>query len=141
MKGEFVDYSVLYREKEMKQLNKRLRKTRLLLLIAAAAFLAGGFLFWIMPESLFTVKNLIYYVGMSLVLAALAFFSKRKPYRCLLTALVGCIGYWGIEILLGNMENLLVEGTIHKLCIISLLISGMHTSKEAELIKKELNFS
>ena len=139
--AEFIDYSVVYRQKEAKQLRKRLRKTRNILLIASLAFLLGGMLFELLPETSFTGKNLVFYIGMSALLALIALLSSKKPYAFLLFALMACIGFWGAEILLGNSDNLLVEGAIHKLSILSLLISGLHTSREAELIKKELNFT
>ncbi len=137
----FIDYSVVYKQKEIKQLQKRLRKTRNILLIAALAFLLGGMLFMLIPEADFTGKNMMYYIFMSVLLAIFGLLSRKRPYGFILLALMVCIAYWGFEILLGNMENLLIEGTIHKLCIISLLISGLHTSREAELIRKELHFS
>ncbi len=137
----FIDYSVVYREKEIKQLKKRLRKTRNILLIASIAFLLGGMIFRLMPDASFTTNNLMYYIIMSILLTCIAFLSKRKPYRYLLLALIVCIVYWGGEIILRNTDNLLIEGTIHKLSILSLLISGLHTSKEAELIKKELHYT
>lgn len=139
--GDFVDYSVSYKKKEIRQLNKRLRKTRNILLFSAVAFMAGGVLFWVMPDPLFRSSSLYYYGFMTVLLLVLAVLSPNKPYRILVSALVLCLAYWGIEILMGNMDNLLIEGTIHKLCIISVLVSGLHTSREAELIKKELHFS
>ena len=52
-----VDYSEIYRTQETIQLNKRLRKTRNILLICAMAFVAGAGVFWMMPETSFTAKN------------------------------------------------------------------------------------
>lgn len=136
-----TDYSEIYRTQEMKQLQKRLRRTRNTLFICSAAVLAGGTLFWVMPEIGFTFKELLFYVLIAGVLAVMGFFSSKKPYSFLLFALVLCMALWGIEIIWGKADEILIEGSIHKLFIISLLVSGLHTSREAELIKKELHFS
>jgi len=53
-----VDYSEMYRTQETIQLNKRLRKTRNILLICALAFVAGAGVFWMMPETSFVTKDL-----------------------------------------------------------------------------------
>ncbi|HKC37314.1 MAG TPA: hypothetical protein VKB95_14660, partial [Chitinophagaceae bacterium] len=59
----------------------------------------------------------------------------------ILAALIICIGFWGLEIFLMNVDGLLIESSIHKLFIISLLVWCFHSSREAELIRKELHFS
>ena len=63
-----VDYSEMYRTQETKQLNKRLRKTRNILLICALAFVAGAGVFWIMPETSFTTKDFLVYLGLAAVM-------------------------------------------------------------------------
>ncbi len=136
-----IDYSEVYRTEELKQLNKRLRKTRIVLYICAIAVLSGAFVFWMMQYSSFTTKNFLLYLMLSLVLAFLGYISNKKPYVALLTGLVICIGFWAVEVILNKTDDLLIEGSIQKLFIISLLASCMHTSKEAELIRKELHFS
>ena len=52
-----IDYSEMYRTQETKQLNKRLRKTRNILLFSGAVFAAGAGVFWTMPEASFTTNN------------------------------------------------------------------------------------
>ena len=141
MKEKDIDYSEVYRSEELKQLNKRLRKTRIVLYICAIAVLSGAFIFWMMQNSSFTTKNFLLYTALSIVLAFLGFISDKKPYYTLLTALVICIGFWAVEIIMNTSDNLLIEGSIQKLFIISLIASCLHTSKEAELIRKELHFS
>jgi len=141
MQEKNIDYSEVYRSEEIKQLNKRLRKTKIVLFICAFVILAGATVFWMMKYSSFTTKNFLMYLGLSLVLAFLGLISKNKPYVALLTGLVVCIGFWAIEVVLNKSDDLLIEGSIQKLFIISLLASCLHTSKEAELIRKELHFS
>ena len=136
-----VDYSEMYRIQETLQLNKRLRKTRNILLICALAFVAGAAIFWIMPETSFSAKDFLVYIGLAAVMALLSIYSKKKPFFSLVSALVVCIGFWGIEIFLNNISELLVVTSIHKLFIVSILVWCFHSSREAELIRKELHFS
>lgn len=136
-----IDYSEMYRKEELKQLDKRLRKTRNILLICAASIVGGAALFWIMPESSFVTKNFLTYLGLGIVVALLSLYSNKQPYFSILAALLICIAFWAIEIILLKTDDLLIEGSIQKLFIISLLVSCLHSSKEAELIRKELHFS
>jgi len=136
-----VDYSEMYRTQETIQLNKRLRKTRNILLICALAFVAAAAIFWIMPETSFSAKDFLVYIGLAAVMALLSIYSKKKPFFSLVSALVVCIGFWGIEIFLNNISELLVVTSIHKLFIVSILVWCFHSSREAELIRKELHFS
>lgn len=136
-----ADYSEIYRNHEIKQLNKRLRKTRNVILLCALIILAGGFLFWIMPDANFSTKQLVVYGSVAGLFIVMAPLSKLSPYKFLLFILCLSIVLWAIEIMSGNADTIIVEGGIHKLLIISLIISSLHASKEAELIKKELYFS
>ena len=136
-----VDYSELYRTQETIELNKRLRKTRNILLICALAFVAGAGVFWMMPETSFSAKDFLVYIGLAAVMALLSIYSKKKPFFSLVSALVICIGFWGIEIFLNNIGDLVIETSIHKLFIVSILVWCFHSSREAELIRKELHFS
>ena len=136
-----VDYSEMYRTQETKQLNKRLRKTRNILLICALAFVAGAGVFWIMPETSFTTKDFLVYLGLAAVMVVLSIYSNKHPFFSLVSALVICLGFWGFEIFLNNINELVIETSIHKLFIVSILVWCFHSSREAELIRKELHFS
>ena len=136
-----VDYSEMYRTQEMKQLNKRLKRTRNVLLISALAIVGSAAIFWMLPGTTFTTPNFLIYTGLTLVLIGLAAYSKKHPYFSILSALLICIGVWALEMILYNADDLLIESSILKLIIVSLLISSFHASKEAELIRKELHFS
>jgi hypothetical protein len=138
---DHVDYSEMYRTQETIQLNKRLRKTRNILLICALAFVAGASLFWMMPETSFTTKDFLVYLGLAVVMILLSFYSNKHPFFSIVSALVICIGFWGVEIFLNNIDELVIETSIHKLFIVSILVWCFHSSKEAELIRKELHFS
>jgi hypothetical protein len=138
---DHVDYSEMYRTQETIQLNKRLRKTRNILLICGLAFVAGAGLFWIMPETSFTAKDFLVYLGLAVVMILLSFYSNKHPFFSIVSALVICIGFWGFEIFLNNIDELVIETSIHKLFIVSILVWCFHSSKEAELIRKELHFS
>ena len=135
------DYSEMYRTQETIQLNKRLRKTRNVLLAGAAALLIGAGIFWAMPESAFTTKDLLINTGLAGIMVVLSAYSNKHPYYSVLTALILCIGLWGLEIFIGNGQAMIVEISIQKLFIISLLVACFHASREAELIRKELHFS
>lgn len=136
-----VDYSEMYRSQETLQLNKRLRKTRNILLITALVLIAGAAIFRTMPETSFTTKNFLAYVGLAGFIVVLAFYSNKQPYLSILTAFIICAGLWGWELVFYSFDGLLIETSIHKLFIISLLVWRFHPSREAELIRKELHFS
>ena len=136
-----VDYSEMYRTQETKQLNRKLRKTRNILLICALAFVAGAGMFWLMQGSLFTTKDFIIYLGFSGVMVLLSAYSNKHPYFSNLCALIICLGFWGFEVFFNAIDGFLIESSIQKLFIISLLVSCFHSSREAELIRKELHFS
>lgn len=136
-----VDYSEMYRKLEMVQLKKRLRRTRNTLWVCAIAVLCGGLIFWQIPENPFNYRDFIIYLFVAVILTGLGLLSYKKPYSVLLFALILCLGLWAVEIIWGKADEILIEGTVHKLFIVSLLISALHISREAELIKKELHFS
>ena len=136
-----IDYSEMYRTQETIQLNKRLRKTRNILWICALAFVAGAGIFWSMPETSFTTKNFLVYLGLASVMVILSMYSNKHPFFSIVSALVICVGFWGFEIFLNNLNELEIETSIHKLFIVSILVWCFHSSREAELIRKELHFS
>jgi len=138
---DHVDYSEMYRTQETKQLNKRLRRTRNILLICALAFVAGAGVFWIMPETSFTTKDFFVYLGLATVMVLLSVYSNKQPFLSLVSALIICVGFWGFELFVNNLNELVIETSIHKLFIVSILVWCFHSSREAEIIRKELHFS
>jgi len=136
-----IDYSEMYRTQETLQLNKRLRKTRIALLLSAFVLIAGGAVLLMMPETSFTTRNLFSYIGVAALFIILSFFSNRQPFFTVVAALVACLGLWGLEVFSDSMSDLIIETSIHKLLIISLLVWRFHPSREAELIRRELDFS
>jgi hypothetical protein len=138
---DHVDYAEMYRTQETIQLNKRLRRTRNILLICALAFVAGAGVFWIMPETSFDTKDFLVYIGLAAVMILLSMYSNKHPFFSIVSALVISVGFWGFEVFLNNTNELVVETSIHKLLIVSILVWSFHSSKEAELIRKELHFS
>lgn len=141
MKEQDIDYSEVYRTQEVKQLNKRLRKTRNILFASAIGVAGGALVFWMMKETSFTGKKFLLYLALAVILAVLGFLSNKRPYKALVTGLFLCIAFWAVEVVLSKTDDLLIEGAIQKLFIVSLLVSSLHASKEAELIRKELHFS
>ncbi|HLF46579.1 MAG TPA: hypothetical protein VI548_09150 [Chitinophagaceae bacterium] len=136
-----IDYSAIYRLQENKQLTKRLKKTRNALFISAFAVLLGALVFWMMTNTLFTSTNFLLYLAFAIILVLLGFYSKKRPFVALIIALILCVSFSAIELFLNKADDLLVEGAIHKLFIISLLSFTLPSSKEAELIRRELKFS
>lgn len=136
-----IDYSEMYRTQETIQLNKRLRRTRNILLICAATLLVGAAVFWSMPASTFTTNDFLVYSGFTAVMTLLSAYSSKQPYFSLLAALILCLGMWGMEVFFNKAGDLLIEGSIQKLFIISLLVSSFHSSREAEMIRNELHLS
>lgn len=136
-----VDYSEMYRTQETIQLNKRLRKTRNILLICAASFAAGAGVLWIIPEISFNTGDFLVYLGLAVTMVFLSMISNKHPFFCISAALVISICFWAFEILFSDLEGLVVESSIHKLFVISLLVWCFHSSREAELIRRELHFS
>ena len=136
-----VDYSEMYRKQETKQLNKRLRKTRNTLLICALAFVAGAGVFWAMPQASFAINDLLAYLGLAALMILLSLYSNKQPFFSLVSALVVCVCFWGFEIFFNSTNELMVETSIHKLFIVSLLVWCFHSSREAEIIRRELHFS
>lgn len=136
-----IDYSEMYRTQETMQLNKRLRKTRNILWIAATVFIAGGAIFLLMPETSFTTKSFLGYVGVAVLMVLLAFYSNKQPFFSIVAGLIACLGMWALEVFFYSTDDLLVETSIHKLFIVSLLVWRFHPSREAEMIRRELDFS
>ncbi|HEV8272168.1 MAG TPA: hypothetical protein VGQ04_12745 [Chitinophagaceae bacterium] len=136
-----IDYSEMYRTQETIQLNKKLRKTRNILLISAVSFVAGAVVLWIMPETSFTTKNFLVYLGLAGILILLSMISNKQPFFSIAAALLISICYWGVEIFFNDPDGLIIESSIHKLFVISLLVWCFHSSREAELIRRELHFS
>ena len=136
-----VDYAEMYRTQETRQLNKKLRKTRNILLICAVVLLAGAAILRAMPETPFTGKNFAMYVAVAGLMVILAFYSNKHPFFSIVTAFIACLGLWGWEVIFYSVDGLLIETSIHKLFIISLLVWRFHPTREAELIRRELHFS
>lgn len=136
-----IDYSAIYRIKETKQLTKRLRKTRNALFLSALTVLFGALVFWMMTNTKFTTNTFLMYLAFAAVLVLLGFYSDKKPFTALIIALILCVSFSAIELFLNKADDLLIEGAIHKLFIISFLCFTLPSSKEAELIRKELKFS
>jgi hypothetical protein len=89
----------------------------------------------------FTAKSLVMYFILAVVLICLGLLSEMRPYLSILSAFMICIVFWSVEIFLIQSENLFIEGLIQKIFIISLLVSVLKNSREAELLRKELLFS
>ena len=136
-----IDYSAIYRLQENKQLTKRLKKTRNALFLSALTVLFGALVFWMMTNTIFTTNTFLMYLAFSAVLVLLGIYSDKKPFTALIIALFLCVSFSVIELFLNKADDLLIEGAIHKLFIISLLCFTLPSSKEAELIRKELKFS
>lgn len=136
-----IDYSEIYKKQELKQLNKRLRRARNILLLCAVIIVGGAAVFWMMPYSYFKTKEFTSYSILAFFFLLMALYSRKRPYISILSALIVSIIFWAAEVVLNTTDDLLIEGAIQKLIVVSLLVSSLHASKEAELIRKELFFT
>ena len=141
MKEPDSDFSEVYRKEEMKKLKVRIKKTRNILFISAIVLITGALLFWKMRIPAFTVTALLMYFILSVLFVCLGFLCDKRPYLSLVSALIICIVFWTAEIFLFQSDNLFLEGLIQKIFIISLLLSALNNSREAEYLRKELLFS
>lgn len=133
------DYSVIYKEKEIKGLQKRLEKTRSALVFSGASILAGGLLFYFMADGL-DAANLAMYVVTGIILIVLGTISKRKPLRRLWLGVFALAAFWIADILLDKSEMILRDNGL-KMLVLSILLLAMKPAKEAEIIRKDLHLS
>ena len=92
-----VDYSEMYRTQETIQLNKRLRKTRNILLICALAFVGGAGVFWIMPETSFTTKDFLVYLGLAAIMVVLSIYSNKHHFSLSFQHLLFVLAFGGLK--------------------------------------------
>lgn len=141
MKKSDFDYSDVYRKEEMKKLKTRIKKARNILFICALSIIAGALLFWKMEIASFTLKTVSKYFLLSVLIACLGFLCGKRPYLALISALIICIGFWLVEIIIIESDNLFIAGLFQKIFILTLLSFALNNSREAELLRKELLFS
>ncbi len=133
------DYSVVYKEKEIRGLQKRLEKTRTALVFSGASILAAGILFYFMADGLDMI-SLAMYVTTGILMIVLGTVSKRKPLRRLWLAVFILTAFWVADILLDKSEMILRDNGL-KMLVLSILLLAMKPAKEAEIIKKDLHLS
>ncbi len=125
---EGIDYS-------MKGYDKPIRRARILLFIIAGLQLLPLF---ILDKELDDMSRLLVIgssIFSSVVFAALAFWSRSKPYPALLIALVFYLLLIGVAAALTGMMSLM-QGLIVKGIVVVLLIAGVKNAKEADNIRK-----
>ena len=118
----------------MEGYDKHIRNARnMLFIVAGVQLLAGLFAVKDQEEPGKTISIAIV-VGVALIFAGLAFWTKKKPFAALLTAL---ILYGSLLILDAIFEpSSIIRGIILKIGIIVSLISGIRNAREAEDLKK-----
>ncbi|MBI1341939.1 MAG: hypothetical protein GC171_03285 [Terrimonas sp.] len=134
-----IDYAVVYRNKEIKQLKKRLKKTRYALLICALLILSAGFIFLYM-HGRFSTTDLATYIVVALVFAFLGTNSRKKPLKSIMAGFILLFIFWIEDISLGNHE-MMFRGTILKLFVLAILLLALKTAKEADIIKRDLHLA
>jgi UDP-N-acetylmuramyl pentapeptide phosphotransferase/UDP-N-acetylglucosamine-1-phosphate transferase len=114
--------------------DKHIRNARNMLFIVAGVQLVAGFFSVKDQEEPGKTISIAIVVGVALIFAGLAFWTKKKPFAALLTAL---ILYGSLLILDAIFEpSSIIKGIILKVAIIVSLISGIRNAKEAEDLKK-----
>lgn len=136
---ENKDYSVIYREKEVKELERRLDKTRTALVFSGASLMAAGVLFHFMDNGIDLLYMTMYLITGALLIT-LGTVSRRKPYRRLLLGVLFLAIFWVADVLMDESELILRDNGL-KLLVLSILLLAMKPAKEAEIIKKDLHLS
>lgn len=134
-----MDYSVVYKNRELRQLQKRLKATKRSLLACSAVILLAAVIFSLM-SSVFTFTNITVYILSAIVFTAFAYYSAKKPYHAILWATGFLIILWIADITFGNSE-MIFEFNILKLILFAILMFSMKTAREAFIIKKDLHLS
>ncbi len=139
MKNESKDYSDVYREKEVRGLQKRLEKTRSALVFSGASILAGGILFYFMSEGLDNLSLAMYLIT-GIILIVLGTASNRKPMRRLWLGVIVLGIFWVADIVMDKSEFILRDNGL-KMLVLSILLLAMKPAREAEIIRKDLHLS
>jgi len=125
-----------YKEIDLEDYNKQIKKAGMALyLIAAFALLWGIILYATSKELAILLGSLI----ICIIFVALGAWSRRKP----LAAILSGAALYAILIILSAIDNpiTIVSGIIWKVLIIGAFIRGIKSAIEAEKIKKELNLN
>jgi len=133
------DYSVVYREKEIHQLQKRLRATKRSLMACSFIIILAGIAFKLIFPAFEFIQLFIYLVS-ALLFLGLSYYSRKKPYKSILWSMGLLIALWIADIALGKSEMIL-EFNILKLILLTILIFSLKTSREAFIIRKDLHLS
>jgi hypothetical protein len=117
----------------MQGYDKHIRNARIMLFIIAGLQLLSILLEGPLPdEVLYIVIAIQSFIAA--VFVGLAFWTKKKPYVALLTAL---IFYLTVFIIFGILDpSNFYRGIIMKVVVVVLLIQGIRNGKEAEELKK-----
>lgn len=136
---DFIDYSVIYRNKEVKQLQKRLKKVRISLYINALLPILGAAAFSVLYPD-FSGTHWILYLAVSFLYFLLSAYSQKKPHKSILWGILVLIGFWTLDTLISS-EEWLFSINILKLFMLASLVIHLQTAKQAEIIKKDLHLS
>ena len=117
----------------MEGYDKHIRRARNILFVIAGLNLVSIYSLWPIDNS---VKYIAtgFVVFIAAVFVVLAFWTKKKPYSALLTAL---ILYVGLQII-GAVANpmTLAQGWFGKIIVVVLLILGLQNAKETQQLLK-----
>lgn len=123
-----------YKEIDLEEYTKQIKKAGMTLYLIAAFMLLGGVILYATSKE---TAILIGSVIISGLFVSLGFWSRKKP----LAAIVSGAALYAILIILSAIENPLsiVSGIIWKILIIGAFIRGIKAAIDAEKVKKELN--
>jgi hypothetical protein len=134
-----ADYSEVYREKEIRQLKKRIKATQKSLIACSALILLAGSAFKLIFPA-FNFLILTVYLLSAFIFLGLASYSRKKPYKSILWAMGLLLALWVTDIALGENEMIL-EFNILKLLLLTILIFSLKPAREAFIIRKDLHLS
>jgi len=123
-----------YKEIDLEDYNKQIKKAGMTLyLIAAFTLLWGVILYATSKETAILIGSVI----ISVIFVSLGFWSRKKP----LAAIISGAALYAILIILSAIDNPLsiLSGIIWKILIIGAFIRGIKAAIDAEKVKKELN--
>lgn len=125
----------IFQEEEfsMEGYDKHIRNARIMLFIVAALTLANLFILAPFDDQV-KIINAVFVVVFGGVFIGLAFWTKRKPYSAILTALIVFCGLQVLNFLASPSS--VFNGWILKIAVILMLVLGLGNARESQRMMK-----
>lgn len=125
-----------YGDSQRELLAMELRKTRNKLLIVALIIFLSDLLGLLKLDALST-DMLLWILAIPAVITGLAFLSQKEPMAAIVIATLIILGLWIYVIVITDGRGAIM-GILVKVIIITQLIAGFQSAREAQRIRKEL---